>query len=481
MDCSSVRPPDADGGASRPTFSKEQEAAIFRAAGQRVAAAVRHERAESTRVLLADAVDTPVYGAFVTLRRAGRLRSCCGHIQANVPFCEALEHAAYRAATSDPRFPPISADELDELDMDVWILWGPETVAARGEDRVNAVTIGKHGLLISRGPARGLLLPGVAIDHRLDALGFLQQVCIKAGLPTDAWKDDDTELQVFQGDEIRGRLMPGGSPVRRPAAAGTFYPGDARSMQQMVDQLLAAAAPSKPEPWPGVLVPHAGWVYSGRLAAAVFQRVLIPEQAIILCPRHRGEGARWAVAPHQRWLLPDGEVASDPELAARLAAGITGLELDAAAHRDEHAIEVQLPLLARLAPQVRAVGIAVGHSPLPDLLRFGGELADVLGDMPQRPLLIVSSDMNHFADDAETRRVDRIALDAIATLDPARVYETVERNRISMCGMAACVVTMESLRRLGCLNRCELVGYATSAEAGGDAGRVVGYAGLLFG
>jgi AmmeMemoRadiSam system protein B len=105
----------------------------------------------------------------------------------------------------------------------------------------------------------------------------------------------------------------------------------------------------------------------------------------------------------------------------------------------------------------------------------------VLRDMPERPLLIVSSDMNHFADDRQTRRLDRLALDAITTLDPPCVYETVRSNRISMCGMAPCVVAMETLRWLGCLKRCESVGYTTSAEASGDTERVVGYAGLLFG
>jgi AmmeMemoRadiSam system protein B len=95
--------------------------------------------------------------------------------------------------------------------------------------------------------------------------------------------------------------------------------------------------------------------------------------------------------------------------------------------------------------------------------------------------LVISSDMNHFADDAQTRRLDRLALDAVATLDPENVYETVRRNRISMCGMAPCVAAMEALRWLGCLKRCEAVGYATSADAGGGTYRVVGYAGVLFG
>jgi AmmeMemoRadiSam system protein B len=187
------------------------------------------------------------------------------------------------------------------------------------------------------------------------------------------------------------------------------------------------------------------------------------------------------VAPHRRWLFPGGELASDPELATRLAGAVEGLALDAAAHREEHGIEVQLPLLARVAPQVRLVGITVGDGSLPELLRFGDQLAALLKEMPDRPLLIISSDMNHFANDSETRRVDRLALDAIATLDPAGVYETVRRNHITMCGVGPCVIVMEALRQLQCLGRCESVAYATSAEASGDTDRVVGYAGLLFG
>ncbi len=481
MDCSSPQPPEAADDTPRPALSKEHEATIFRAAGRRVVAAVRREPAESTRRLLGDVADTPVYGAFVSLKRAGHLRSCCGHIGASVPLCQALDCAADRAATDDPRFPPIASSELADLDVDVWILWGPRPVSARGEDRVQAVQIGKHGVQIGRGAARGLLLPGVAVDHHLDARAFLQQVCIKAGLPIDAWKDDDTHLQVFEGDAIRGRLDLEVPEDRPPAVAGGFYPQNPREVRETVDKLFATAAPATPQRWSGAMVPHAGWMYSGRLAAAVFSRVTIPSQVIVLCPKHRPHGARWAVAPHRRWLFPGGELASDPELAARLAAGVEGLELDAAAHREEHAIEVQLPLLAQAAPQVRVVGITVGDSPLPELLRFGVAMSVVLRDMAERPLLVVSSDMNHFADDEQTRRLDRLALDAISTLDPEAVYETVRGNRISMCGMAPCVVVMETLRWLGCLNRCESVGYATSAEASGDTRRVVGYAGLLFG
>jgi AmmeMemoRadiSam system protein B/AmmeMemoRadiSam system protein A len=486
MDNSSPESPDTPGPAARPEFTKEQEATLLLAACRRVTAAVRRQKAESTGRLLGDVAKTRVYGAFVTLRREGRLRSCCGHLGPVVSLDHALDHAADRAATDDPRFPPIARSELNQLDVDVWVLWGPEPVTARGEDRIAAVVIGKHGLLIERGYNRGLLLPGVAVEHGFDAKTFLQQVCVKAGLPTDAWKRDDTSLMIFEGQAIQGRMAdvcpPSGEDDIRPAAvAGRFYPGTPREVQSELDQLFASLPPSPPQPWAGAMAPHAGWVYSGRLAAAVFSRIAIPDCAIVLCPKHRAGGARWAVAPHRRWLFPGGELASDPELAARLADGVEGLELDADAHREEHAIEVQLPLLARLAPRLRVVGITVGDSPLPELLRFGVAMSVVLRDMPQRPLLLVSSDMNHFADVAATQRLDGLALNAIATRDPELVYETVRQNRISMCGLAPCVVVMEALRWLGLLNRCESVGRATSADAGGPSDRVVGYAGLLFG
>ncbi|MCD4726594.1 MAG: AmmeMemoRadiSam system protein B [Pirellulales bacterium] len=482
MDCSSAEPPKTPGSTARPELTERQEALIFSAACRRVAAAVRREQAESSRQSLGETAETPVYGAFVTLRREGQLRSCCGYIGQTVPLCEALDHAADRAATDDPRFPPITTGELNQLDVDAWILWGPEPVTARGERRIEAVVIGRHGVQIARGHSRGLLLPGVAVEHGFDALTFLEQVCIKAGLPQDAWKDDDATLMVFEGRAIHGPMELEVKAERPAAVAGSFYPADPREMNRQLDELFASVSPApEPQPFSGALAPHAGWVYSGRLAAAVFSRVEIPEQVIILCPKHRPQGARWAVAPHRRWLLPGGGVDSDPELAARLAEGVPGLELDSAAHRDEHAIEVQLPLLARLAPAVRVVGIAVGDASLPELLGFGVAMSVVLRDIPRRPLLIVSSDMNHFADDKQTRRLDRLAIDAIEALDPESVYETVRRNRISMCGMAPCVVAMEALRWLNCLNRCESVGYATSAEAGGPTDRVVGYAGLLFG
>ena len=131
-----------------------------------------------------------------------------------------------------------------------------------------------------------------------------------------------------------------------PAFAGTFYPRDAVEIDRQLDEWFTRHKPEA-EPWAAAMVPHAGWVYSGRLAADVFSRVKFPRQVIVVAPRHRPEGVERAVAPHRTWQLPGRSLESDPELARLLAESIPGLELDAAAHAHEHVIEVQLPLLAQ--------------------------------------------------------------------------------------------------------------------------------------
>ncbi|MFV2068978.1 MAG: AmmeMemoRadiSam system protein B, partial [Pirellulales bacterium] len=147
----------------------------------------------------------------------------------------------------------------------------------------------------------------------------------------------------------------------------------------------------------------------------------------------------------------------------------------------EHAIEVELPLIAHAAPNARVVGLVIGAGDLDRCLENAAALADWLRDRIDRTLLVISSDMNHFASDAETQRVDRMALDALATLDPEQVYRVVRGENISMCGLLPAVVVLETLRQLDRLKTCEEVGYGTSGDTTGDRNRVVGYAGLLFG
>jgi AmmeMemoRadiSam system protein B len=271
-----------------------------------------------------------------------------------------------------------------------------------------------------------------------------------------------------------------GPAIRPPAVAGVFYPEEPSELGALVDELIAGAPDVPKEYWPAVMVPHAGLRYSGNIAADVFKRIEIPDRVIVLAPKHTRLGTPWAVAPHDIWAIPGQEIRSDPELARRLAAAIPGLQLDAAAHKDEHAIEVQLPLLARLAPTASVVGIVIGDGDLEQCQRFAKHLADFLRAEDPRPLLVISSDLNHYAPGDENRRLDRIAIDALGRLDPAHLFTTVREQDISMCGMLPAAIVMESLRHLAQLTTCREVAYATSADAGGGSDRVVGYAGLLL-
>jgi AmmeMemoRadiSam system protein B len=272
--------------------------------------------------------------------------------------------------------------------------------------------------------------------------------------------------------------------VRPPAVAGRFYPGSPAELNELVAKCLAPAADQPdepPRPWPAIMVPHAGLIYSGRIAGQTFRRVQIPDTVLILGPKHTPHGVPWAVAPHVAWEIPGARLAADAELARQLVAAIEGLQLDAAAHAQEHGIEVELPFIARLAPTAKVVGIAIGGGDLARCRQFAQGLAHVIAQLPQPPLLVISSDMNHYASDEDTRRLDAMALAAMQSGDPQRLYETVTRHNISMCGVLPAVIVMETLRLLGKSPRAVQVAYGTSGDVSKERDRVVGYAGMLLG
>jgi AmmeMemoRadiSam system radical SAM enzyme/AmmeMemoRadiSam system protein B/AmmeMemoRadiSam system protein A len=271
-----------------------------------------------------------------------------------------------------------------------------------------------------------------------------------------------------------------GTQERVAAVAGTFYPAEAARLNELLEQCLGTLPETK-ERWPAAMVPHAGLQYSGRIAADVLKRIQIPDTAIIIGPKHTRLGVDWAVAPHTAWQTPIGSVAAELSLAETLAARIDGLQLDAAAHAREHAIEVELPLLLRLAPATRIAAIVVGGGSLQQMLQFGRQLADLIRGLPAPPLLLISSDMNHFASDTENRRLDEMALAAMQTCQPERLYDVVTSNGISMCGVLPAVIVMEALRQLQGLQQVVRVSYGTSGDVSLDRSRVVGYAGMLLG
>ena len=143
-------------------------------------------------------------------------------------------------------------------------------------------------------------------------------------------------------------------------------------------------------------------------------------------------------------------------------------------------IEVELPFLARLAPDARVIGIVVGSGNLDRCREFGRQLAEVIRELDDPPLLVISSDMNHFAEDSENRRLDELALTAMESLDSEELFQVVNDHRISMCGVRPAAIVMEALRQLDQLSQLERVSYATSGDVTGDPSRVVGYAGVML-
>jgi AmmeMemoRadiSam system protein B len=263
--------------------------------------------------------------------------------------------------------------------------------------------------------------------------------------------------------------------------AGTFYPADDRSREALVDALLAGLPPVERCAPAAVMVPHAGLRFSGRVAADVWRRLRIPRDVLIIGPKHTHHGVDWAVAPHDLWHLSEtSRLRGGPDLAQQIAARVPGMQLDSEAHRHEHGIEAQLPLLYRFAPQARVAAIAMHGGTLTELRRAAAGLAEWIRSLKQPPLMVISSDMNHFADDTENRRRDRVALEALATGDAKTLLSVCQAENVTMCGRIPAAITLLTLKALGWRPNYREIAYATSADVSGDRSRVVGYAGVLL-
>ena len=262
--------------------------------------------------------------------------------------------------------------------------------------------------------------------------------------------------------------------VRPPAVAGLFYPSDARELARQVDQFCENSA--KKIAARACVVPHAGYMYSGHVAGAVYSAMEIPQRCILLGPRHFPQGQPMSILTAGAFSTPFGDAPIDGALAAELASECPLLREDALAHAREHSLEVQLPFLQRLRPDFRFVPVVLATDRYGAIEELGLAVARVVKKQKDPVLVIASSDMNHYESDAITRAKDERAIAKILELDPRGLYDTVRMEGITMCGYAATAAMLIAERELGA-KEAALVRYATSADAGGDRDRVVGYAG----
>lgn len=266
--------------------------------------------------------------------------------------------------------------------------------------------------------------------------------------------------------------------LRLPAVAGTFYPDNPLALTKQIQDLVRSNHVSEKISCQACLVPHAGYVYSGYVAAAVYQRIALPKRIIILGVRHFAHGEEAAIISEGAWRTPLGDVAIDADLAARISRASPMLREDSVAHEREHSLEVQLPFLQVCDPSFTFVPIALGTVHFGQLVAIGESLGKILAAEPG-VLLLTTSDFNHYEDDATTRKKDRLAIEQILHLDPRGLFDVCRKEKISMCGLGPTVAMLSALKITGS-NHAELVKYATSADVSGDTSAVVGYAGMFF-
>lgn len=262
-----------------------------------------------------------------------------------------------------------------------------------------------------------------------------------------------------------------------------FYEGTPERLRKQVAACFALAPHAEnKEPFLGAVVPHAGLMYSGHVAAALYERVEIPKRLIILSPNHTGLGRGAAINRDGTWLTPLGAMAVDEDLARELCDRSPDLVNDTVAHAREHSLEVQLPFIQTLAPESRFVPICLKVPRYELCVAIGEAIADVVGRhraAGERIPIVASSDMNHYESHDTTLEKDQKAIDAILALDPRRLWETVMGEDISMCGIIPATTMLIAANALGA-TRAELVRHATSGDINHDYTSVVGYASLII-
>ncbi len=264
--------------------------------------------------------------------------------------------------------------------------------------------------------------------------------------------------------------------TRKPAVAGQFYHGTPEGLRGQVAQFMVEAARERVI---GAVCPHAGLIYSGAVAGAVYSRIETPETFILLGPNHTGLGEKISLMHSGVWEIPTGSFSIDERLAHRIYMAAPALiSKDARAHMFEHSLEVQLPFIAYSGTEVKIVPITFMHVSLDECEAAGRAIAGAVSETGRRVTIIASSDMSHYVPEQEAKYLDGLAIEHILSLDPVGLYRTVLSRSISMCGYLPVTTMLYAALELGAAS-AELIRYATSADVSGDYDHVVGYAGII--
>lgn len=264
---------------------------------------------------------------------------------------------------------------------------------------------------------------------------------------------------------------------RKPAVAGLFYPKDPEELRKTVEELISQGADRKRKVF-GVISPHAGYIYSGKIAGKVFSEIEIPEKVVVLCPNHTGYGVRVSLFPKGKWLFPGFEVRISEEMNEFLSK-YKVFEKDTGAHLREHSAEVIIPFLYFKNKNVEISVICIRTIDFTVLKEIGECLYELKKEFKDEILFVASSDMNHYEPDDISREKDKIAIDRIVNIDAEGLVEVVLEKNITMCGIAPTTSLLVSAKLFG-INKAELVAYGNSGDVSGDYSSVVGYAGIVI-
>jgi hypothetical protein len=268
--------------------------------------------------------------------------------------------------------------------------------------------------------------------------------------------------------------------TRLPAVAGTFYEDNPARLHAQVKACFAENPKTDAkERFIGAVVPHAGLMYSGHVAAAFYGLAELPKRFIILCPNHTGFGHFAAINREGAWRTPLGDVPIDTKLADALIAKTKLLSEDTRAHAREHSLEVQLPFLQELlGNDFTFVPICLGAPRYEMCEQIGDAIASVIGAEKEPVGILASSDLNHYEVQKETLRKDQLAIDPVVARNPRELWRVIDEFDVSMCGFIPTTTMLVAANRLGA-SKGRLIKHATSGDINKDYSHVVGYAAIL--
>jgi AmmeMemoRadiSam system protein B len=283
---------------------------------------------------------------------------------------------------------------------------------------------------------------------------------------------------------------------RAPAVAGMFYPDNARELRALIDQSFSdqrfgpgriltssLSVNEQPRKIYGIVSPHAGYVYSGAVAANGFYEAASVNfrDVIMVGPNHYGIGSWVAAMKDGTWETPLGDVQINSEMAEEIRRRSPALDFDDYAHSRDHCLEVQLPFLQRIKQEFKIVPVVLVSQNRDIALDLGNAISQTIKEMDtlESTLLLASSDFTHYEPNSEAHKKDGELIKTILSLDVNKFYTILERMNISACGYGAIATMMVAAKNLGA-KRGELLKYATSGDVTGDLSAVVGYSSIVF-